>query len=78
MTLIGHAHFSQFLEWQNLGIAALKHAKSTPSVKKKLNNYRFYLPDFLKFCDNISHKLLRPSQFLEKFLEIPEWSSLQK
>ena len=27
---------------------------------------------------NISHKLLRPSQFLENFLEILEWSTLQK
>ena len=27
---------------------------------------------------NISHKLLRPTQFLEKFLEIFEWSTLQK
>ena len=30
------------------------------------------------FTDNISHKLLRPSQFLEKFLDILEWSNLQK
>ena len=27
---------------------------------------------------NISHKLLRPSQFLEKFMKILEWSTLQK
>ena len=27
---------------------------------------------------SISHELLRPSQFLEKFLEILEWSILQK
>ena len=38
----------------------------------KPNNYQFYLPNFLKFCDSISHKFLRPSQFLEKFLEIWE------
>ena len=44
----------------------------------KPNNYQFYLPNFRKFCDNISHKLLRPSQFVEKFLEIVEWSTLQK
>ena len=24
--LIGHAHFSQFMGWQNLGITTLKHA----------------------------------------------------
>ena len=36
----------------------------------KPNNYQFYLPNFLKFCDNISHKLLKTSKFLEKFLEI--------
>ena len=27
---------------------------------------------------NISHKLLRPTQVLEKFREILEWSTLQK
>ena len=37
-------------------------------VAGKSNNYRFYLPNFLKFCGNISHKLLRPSQFLKKFI----------
>ena len=82
MTLIGHAHSSQFMERQILGITTLKHAKCAQNVFKKLpekwNNYRFYLPNFLKFCDNISHKLLRPSQFLEKCMEILEWSTLQR
>ena len=27
---------------------------------------------------NTSHKLLRPSQFLEKIMEILEWTTLQK
>ena len=46
-------------------------------IAGKSNNYRFYLPNFLKFCDNISHNLLRPSQVLEnyaklrKFLNVP-------
>ena len=78
MTLIGHAHSSQFMEWQNLVIATIKHAKYTPNAFKKLPENRFYLPNFLKFCDNISHKLSRPSQFLEKFMEILKWSTLQK
>ena len=52
--------------------------KCFEKIAGKLNNYRFYLPNFLKFCVNISHKLLRPSQFLEKFMEILEWSILQK
>ena len=47
-------------------------------IAEKSNNYQFYLPDFLKFCDNISPKLLRPSQFQEKFMNILEWSTLQK
>ena len=47
-------------------------------IAEKSNNYRFYLPSFLKFCDNISHKLLGPSQLVEKFIEILEWSTLQK
>ena len=34
-------------------------------IAGKLNNYLFYLYNFVKFWDNISHKLLRPSQFLE-------------
>ena len=36
MTLIGYAHSSQFMEWQNLGIKTLKHAKCAPNVFKKL------------------------------------------
>ena len=44
----------------------------------KSNSYQFYLTDFLEFYDNISHKLLRSSQFLEKFMKILEWSTLQK
>ena len=35
-------------------------------ITGKSNTYQFYLPNFLKFCDNISHKLLKPSQFLKK------------
>ena len=34
--LIGHAHSSQFMEWQNLGIATLKHAICAPNVFFKL------------------------------------------
>ena len=40
MTLIGHAHSSQFMEWQNLGITTLKHAKCAPNVFKKLPENR--------------------------------------
>ena len=36
MTLIGHALSSQFMEWQNLGITTLKHAKCASNVFKKL------------------------------------------
>ena len=81
MTLIDHAHSFQFMEKHNLGITTLKHALCPPNVFKncqKANNYQFYLPNFLKFCENISQKLLRPSQFLEKFMEIPELSTSQK
>ena len=46
-------------------------------VAGKPNNYQFYLPKFLEVFDNISHKLLRPIQFLEIFPEILEWSALQ-
>ena len=34
-------------------------------IAGKANHYQFYLPNFLKFCHNISHKLLRPTQFLK-------------
>ena len=82
MRLIGPAHSSQFMEWYNSGITTLKHAICAPKLFLKLagkpSNHQFYLPNFLKFCDNISHKLLRPNQFLERFLEILEWSTLQK
>ena len=36
-------------------------------IAGKSNNYQFYLPKFLTFCDNISYKLLRPSQSWKKF-----------
>ena len=65
MTLIGQAHSSQFMRLHNLGVTTLEHAICTPNVFLKIagkpNNCQFYLPNFLKFCDNISHKLL--SQF---------------
>ena len=40
MTLIGHVHSSQFMEWQNLSIATLKHAKFAPNIFKKLPENR--------------------------------------
>ena len=39
----------------------------------KPNSYQFFWPNFITFCDNILHKLLRPNQFLEKFMEIVKW-----
>ena len=36
MTLIGHTHSSQFMEWHNLGITTLKHAIGAPNVFFKL------------------------------------------
>ena len=44
----------------------------------KSNNYQFYLPNFIKFCDNISHKLLRPSEFLEKFMEMVHFAEINQ
>ena len=34
--LIGHAHSSQLLEWQNLGITTLKYTTCTPNILQKL------------------------------------------
>ena len=34
--LIDHAHSSQLMEWQNLGITTLKHATCAPNVFLKL------------------------------------------
>ena len=34
--LIDHAHFSQFMGWQNLGIATLKHATCALNGFQKL------------------------------------------
>ena len=82
MTLISHAHSSYFMELQNLDATTLKRATYAPNVfleiTGKINNFRFDLPNFLKFRDNIPHKLLRPSQFLEKFIEILKCPTLQK
>ena len=49
MTLIGYTHSSQFMEGQNSGITTLKHATCAPNTSGKSINYRFYLPNFLKF-----------------------------
>ena len=40
MTLIGHAHSSQFMELQILGITSLNHAKCAPKAFKKLTENR--------------------------------------
>ena len=80
MRLIGPTHSSQLREWHKSCITTLKHAICAPNVFLKLagkpNNYQFYLPNFLNFCANISHKLLRPSQCLGKILEILEFAEI--
>ena len=64
---------SQYMEWNNLGITTLKmFPKCFLKIAREPNNYQFYLPKFLKFCENILHKLLGPSQCLEKLMEILE------
>ena len=40
MTLVFHVHSSQFMEWQNLAIITLKHAKCALNVFKKLSESR--------------------------------------
>ena len=47
----------------------------TAFLSKKTNLLDFNIK--IAIC-NISHKLLRPSQFSEKFMKILEWSTLQK
>ena len=37
MTLISHAHFSQFMQWLNLDLKTLKHAIYAPNVFLKLS-----------------------------------------
>ena len=46
MVLIGHAHSSQFMEWQNLGITTLKHATCAPNAFSKLPESQI-TPDFV-------------------------------
>ena len=74
MMLTGHAFSSQFMEWRNLGITTLKNAIYLPNfffsnIAGKPNKEQFYLPNFLKLCDNILHILLRTTQFPEKIYE---------
>ena len=81
MTLIGPAYSPQFMEWHNSvsqHLSMLYVSQMFFKIAVKPNNYQFYLPNFFKFCDNISHKLLSPSQILGKFLPILVWSTLQK
>ena len=49
--------------------------KCFKKIAAKPNNYECNLPSFRKFCDNISYKVLRPSEFLEKVMEILELST---
>ena len=60
MMLIGHVHFYQFMESHVLDITTFKPVIFASNVclkaPKKPNNYQFYLPNFLKFFDNFSHK----------------------
>ena len=69
MRLIGPGQSFQFMEWHNVGITTLKQASyMCPKCSwKNCRKTKFYLANLLKFCDNILHKLFRPSQFLEKF-----------
>ena len=73
MILIGRTHSSQFMEWQNLCITKLQHATCAPNVFKtiagKSNDYRFYLPNFLKFVI-ISH--------INYWDQVNSWKSLRK
>ena len=58
MKLSSHNHSSKFMEWHNLDIAIVNTAICVSlRIVGKPNNYQFYLPNFLKFCVNISHKL---------------------
>ena len=62
MTLIGHAHSPQFMEWQNLGITTLKHAKCAPNVFKKLPENRI-TTDFIYLT---SSQFVTVDDFLNK------------
>ena len=60
MMLIGHTHFSQLMEWKNLGVTTLKHDTCAPTVFKILPENQI-TTDFTyltspKVCNSISHK----------------------
>ena len=48
------------------------------TTQEQCLKYNFVAPLKKAQAYNISYKLLRPIQFPEKFLEILEWSNLQK
>ena len=66
MTLIGHAHSSQFMERQIIGITTLKHAKCATNVFKKLPENRrttnfiylissnFVTISHINYCDQVN------------------------
>ena len=62
MTLIGYAHSSQFMEWQNLGVTTLKHAKCATNVYKKFPKNRI-TADFIYLT---SSKFVTVDDFLNK------------
>ena len=53
-------------------------AEKVNKSQSSMNSECRYLVKTESATYNISHKLLRPSQFLEKFMKILEWSTLQK
>ena len=76
MTLIGHAYFSQFTEWQNLGLKTLKHAIYAPNIFLKLPENQIATNFFYLTSSNfvtISHM-----NYWDQVIEIVEWYTLQK
>ena len=68
--LIGDARSARFMGGHNLGITTLKPVIWVPNIFLKSPENQitanFIYLIYLTFSDNILHKLLRPSQFLEK------------
>ena len=61
MTLIGARPFFSIMEWQNIGIKTLKHAKCAPNVFKKLSENQI-TTDFIYLTSSnfvtMSHKII--------------------
>ena len=82
MTLIGHAHFYQFMEWLNLGLKTIKHAIYAPNGFLKwsknqipanfiyLSSSYFVTISYINYWDQVSSWINYRNSGMFHFIEV--------